>query len=371
MRSRPLATKSAVLLLLCLALRIGGSAQDMPPRLANQAEIRRMMVQAVDVDHKTDAIVVGIITKHGRQVYSYGKFDKNDAREPNAKTIFEIGSITKVFTCLLLSDMVVHGEVKLSDPVSMYLPDSVHMPTRNGKQITLLELATHHSGLPRMPSNFVDGYTVAQLYEFLSNYTLTRDPGAKYDYSNLGVGLLGHALALKAGMDYDTLLRTRITGPLNMNDTAMVPTPEMQQNLAPGHDDKLRPAPSLIMEAMAYAGAIRSDADDMLTFLAANMGFTKTPLEPAMKKMLKVRKEASSGVEIALGWHIFLSPSEMVWHNGGTNGYHAFVGYEPRRKVGVVILANSTNSTDDLARRILDYRVTFPAVRRSASDDAY
>ena len=182
--------------------------------------------------------------------------------------------------------MVVHGEVKLSDPVSKYLPESVHMPTRNGKQITLLDLATHHSGLPRMPSNFVDGYTDAQLYDFLSNYTLTRDPGAKSDYSNLGVGLLGHVLALKAGMDYDTLLRTRITGPLNMNDTAMVPTAEMQQNLAPGHDDKLRPAPSLIMEVMAFAGAIRSDADDILTFVAWNMGFTKTPLETAMKKML-------------------------------------------------------------------------------------
>jgi CubicO group peptidase (beta-lactamase class C family) len=222
-----------------------------------------------------------------------------------------------------------------------------------------------------MPSNFGDGYKDAQLYDFLSNYKLTRDPGAKYDYSNLGVGLLGHVLALKAGMDYDTLLRTRITRPLNMNDTAMVPTPEMQQNLAPGHDDRLRPAPGLIMEVMAFAGAIRSNADDMLTFLAANMGFTKTPLEPAMKKMLKVRKEASSGVEIGLGWHVILSSPEMVCHNGGTNGYHAFLGYEPRRKVGVVVLTNSTNSTDDLARRILDYRVTFPAVRRTASDDAY
>ena len=183
--------------------------------------------------------MVGVITKKAREIISYGHFDDQDPRIPNDQTVFEIGSVSKVFTCLLLSEMVLDGEVKLSDPVSKYLPATVHVPTRNGKQITLLDLATHHSGLPKMPTNYTWGkvpYSTQDLFDFLNHYQLTRDPGEKYEYSNLGVGLLADALALRAGKDYATLLRTRITEPLRMNRTALDLTPEMEANLSPGHD---------------------------------------------------------------------------------------------------------------------------------------
>jgi len=332
-------------------------AQTVPTRLATPKEIRDMLVQFVDVQHKANAIVVGVIDKHGQEIISYGKFDSTDPRVPDGETIFEIGSVTKVFTALLLCDMALRGEVNLTDPVSKYLPASVHVPTRNGKQITLLDLATHYSGLPRMPNNYNPEYSAEQTYEFLSNYTLTRDPGAKYEYSNFGAGLLGQVLALRADSDYETLLRERITKPLGMTHTAMQLTPEMKANLIAGYGSGLK-APSVEISALKGAGAIRSNVDDMLIFLAANMGLIESPLRPAMKKMLSVRRAVLPGVQIAIGWHI---ANGVVCHNGGTFGYHAFVGFEPHRKAGVVVLSNSSAFTDDLGQRVLDYPMPAPA----------
>ena len=347
-------TSVVLLCFCCLALPL--DAQTLPTHLATPKEIRDMLVQFVDVQHKANAIVVGVITKHGQEVIGYGKFDSDDPRVPDGETIFEIGSVTKVFTALLLSDMALRGEVKLTDPVSKYLPASVHVPERNSKQITLLDLATHYSGLPRMPNNYNAEYSVEQMYDFLSHYTLTRDPGAKYEYSNFGAGLLGQVLALRAGTNYETLLHDRITQPLGMNHTAMRLTPEMEANLIAGYAGGTK-ARSIEVSALKGAGAIRSDVDDMLIFLAANMGLIQTPLRPAMKKMLSVHRGVSPGVRIAMGWHI---ANGVVCHNGGTNGYHAYVGFEPHRKGGVVVLSNSTAFTDDIGQRVLDYPMTAP-----------
>ena len=219
-------------LLSCVGL---GHAQVIPSRLATSKEIHDMLVNYIDVQHKSHGIVVGVITKRGREIIAYGHFDGADSRVPDGDTVFEIGSISKVFTSLLLADMVVKGEVKLDDPISKYLPASINAPTRNGKQITLLDLATHYSGLPRMPVGWTWDYSPEQMFESLSHYQLTRDPGQKYEYSNYAVGLLGQILALRAGTDYETLLRTRITEPLGMQSTAIHLTPAMKANFTPGH----------------------------------------------------------------------------------------------------------------------------------------
>ena len=134
-----------------------------------------MLVQRIDVEHKATGIVVGVISKRGREIISYGRFDRNDPRVPDGETVFEIGSITKIFTALLLSDMALHKDVALNDPVARDLPASIRMPTRDGKQITMLDLATHYSGLPPEPAHS-SAYPVDQMYEFLNQYQLTRDP---------------------------------------------------------------------------------------------------------------------------------------------------------------------------------------------------
>ena len=264
----------------------------------SDSEIRKILVERIDAFHMGVGIVVGVIDPQGRRVVAYGSLNQGDSRPLNGDTIFEIGSVTKVFTSLLLSDMVQHGEVALADPVAKYLPADVKVPERGGRVITLVDLSTHTSGLPRLPSNLLPkdpanpyaDYTVEQLYQFLSSYQLTRDIGAQFEYSNLGGGLLGHALARRAGMDYEALVRSRISSPLGMSSTGITLTPEMKGRLAVGHNDKLTAVPNWDLPTLAGAGALRSSANDLLTFLGANLGYVKSPLAPAMAAMLSVRR---------------------------------------------------------------------------------
>lgn len=300
---------------------------------------------------------------------AYGHLEKGDPRALNGDTVFEIGSATKVFTSLLLAEMVERGEIALDDPVAKYLPPGVKMPERNGRVITLVDLATHTSGLPRLPTNlkpkdpanpYAD-YSAEQLYEFLTGYQLTRDIGSQYEYSNLGGGLLGHVLARRAGTGYETLVRSRICVPLGMNNTGITLTPEMKARLAVGHNQGLESVENWDLPTLAGAGALRSTANDMLTFLAANLGYIKSPLAPAMAAMLKVRRPTGQpGLEVALGWHIWTTNGkEIVWHNGGTGGYRAFMGFDPKARIGVAVLSNTFTAVgvDDIGRHLLDASV--------------
>jgi serine-type D-Ala-D-Ala carboxypeptidase/endopeptidase len=330
------------------------------------SEIRQILVDRIDRDKQSVGIVVGVIEPAGRRVVAYGALEKGDARPLNGETVFEIGSMTKVFTSLLLADMVQKGEVALDDPVAKYLPAGVKIPERGGKQITLVDLATHTSGLPRMPDNFKPkdptnpyaDYSVEQMYQFLSSYQLTRDIGSNYEYSNLGGGLLGHVLARRAGMSYEQLVQTRILGPLGMKSSGITLSPSMKARLAVGHNQALEPVANWDLPTLAGAGALRSTADDMLDFLAANLGYTKTPLASAMAAQIAVRRPTGQpGLEIALGWHVLTGHGhEIVWHNGGTGGYRTYMAYDLKRRVGVVVLSNTSTTVgvDDIGLHLMD-----------------
>ena len=327
-------------------------------------EIREILKNRIDVAKKGVGIVVGLVDEKGIRIISYGKPSLKSDQTVNGDTVFEIGSVTKVFTATLLADMVERGEVSLNDPISKYLPKSVKTPTRNGKEITLLDLSTQTSGLPRLPGNFAPkdiqnpyaDYSVEQMYAFLSSYTLTRDIGSQYEYSNLGVGLLGHLLTLRAGKDYETLVRTRICQPLKMDSTRVKLTPEMQARLATGHNPALLPVPNWDLPTLAGAGALRSTVNDMLKFVAANLGLNKSPLLAAMQMTHQSRHDTETpDLEIGLNWHILKKfDTVIVWHNGGTGGYHSFIGFDPKARKGVVVLSNSTNDIDDIGRHLLE-----------------
>lgn len=354
---------SALAVVMLLAFSYGQPAPE--TAAPSDADIRQILVDRIDLQHQSVGIVAGVIGPEGRRVIAYGHMEKGDTRPLNGDTIFEIGSVTKVFTSLLLADMVQRGEVALDDPVTKYLPPVAKMPQRNGRSITLVDLATHTSGLPRLPTNmslvpsnpYAD-YSVEQLYQFLSTYQLSRDIGSQYEYSNLGGGLLGHVLALRAGMTYEALVESRISTPLGMNRTRITLTPEMKARLAAGHDAALETVENWDMPTLAGAGALRSTADDLLAFVAANLGYTKSPLAPAMAAMLKVRRPTGQpGLEVALGWHIFTAGGkEIIWHNGGTGGYRSFIGFDPKARVGVVVLSNAKTEAgvDDIGRHLLD-----------------
>lgn len=332
----------------------------------SDAAIRAILAKRIDVDQQGVGIVVGVIDGRGRRIVAYGARNEGDTRPLDSDTLFEIGSITKVFTSLLLEEAVLKGEVKLDDPVVKYLPPGVHVPERGGKQITLIDLATHTSGLPFMPTNFesanpnadpVVDYTEGQLYAFLAGYQLPRDIGSQFEYSNLGAALLGVALSHRAGLDYEALVRRDILAPLHMDSTVGALRPELAVRMAAGHNEGLEPVSNEDMYRSPFAGAggLRSDANDLLIFLGAELGYTPTPLAIAMREQWRPRRPTDiPDTEVSLAWHVReTATGEVVWHSGGTDGFGAFVGFDPRTRIGVVVLTNTARGGNDIGFHLL------------------
>ena len=239
-------------------------------------------------------MVIGLADQRGNRIFSAGKLDNGTDREVNGDTVFFIGSVSKTFTALLLQEAVKRGEMKLDDPVAKYLPASTKMPTHGGKEITLLDLATHAAGLPADPDNMTgatvkeqyETYTVEKIYAFLSGYTLSRDPGTEFEYSNVGMALLGHVIALKAGTNFESLVVNRICRPLHMDSTCIALTPELKARLAMGHDDSGKPSPPWKLQAYSPAGDVHSTANDLLKYkqthtLRVTKVFPKSPASQA------------------------------------------------------------------------------------------
>jgi len=323
-------------------------------------------------------LVVGLLSNGETVVHGYGKKSSQADAAPDGQTLFEIGSITKVFTGLLLADAIERGELKLNAPLDEFLPDSIKHLRHDERTITLWDLVTHTSRLPRMPRNFAPAdatnpyvdYTAEDLYEFLSNYKLRRTPGAKYAYSNLGMGLLGHILSQQAGLDYATLVRQQITKPLNLPDTVIKLNDEQLTPLAQGHDADAQPVANWDFDAIAGAGALRSTADDMLRFLQANLNEFDHPLKKAFELSHSQRRErGSNGGQIALAWHI-QPGSGFIWHNGGTGGYRSFTAFHHDLRVGVVVLSNTATPTLDALglelTKLLAGKETQPLEQRTA-----
>jgi serine-type D-Ala-D-Ala carboxypeptidase/endopeptidase len=313
--------------------------------------IRAFLQRRVEVEKRDVGIVVGMVDEQGSQVVSCGKLDNGTDQLVDGDTLFDLASITKPFTGILLQDMIERGEMKLDDAVAKYLPPSVKMPERNGKEITLLHLATHTSGLPHLAGNlnpkrvdnvFAD-YSVEELYAFLSGYELTRDPGTKVEYSSLATGLLGHVIALQAGSDYESLVVERICRPLKMDSTRITLTPELKARFATGHNQYGEAVLSWDRETQLGGSALRSTANDMLKFLSANLGFTPSPLTPAMAKTHVLRVDQTLNMDFGLDWIITRDPQggEIVWHCGGVPGYVTVAGFDKTRRRGVVVLSSS------------------------------
>lgn len=338
----------SILLLAIPSLYAGlGSAQEPTPEaqaersswsIPSTEAIRQLLAERMT--HNGVGIVVGIIEPQGRRIVVHGKSGARDHRPLDGDTVFQIGSVTKVFTGLLLADMVQRGEVAIDDPAEKYLPPGVRMPQR-GRPITLIDLSKHWSALPTMPTNFsldatpnpYHAYSPEQLYQFLSSYELPREPG-KQEYSNLGVALLGRLLARRTGMEYEPLLKQRILQPLGLNSTSIALAPDQEHRLAPGHDRFLQPVETWEMGTLPASGSLRSTANDLLTFLSFNLGERESPLYPAMLYARTPKR--------ALGWgRSTLGGEDVYGHDGGKEGYRAAVIFNPRRKTGVVVLMNA------------------------------
>jgi serine-type D-Ala-D-Ala carboxypeptidase/endopeptidase len=362
-------------------------------------EIKDRLNALVDSNRTKAAIVIGIVDPNGTQFYSNGKISNTNNTTVDQNTIFAIGSNTKVFTTILLAEMVEDGLIKLNDPIDKYLPPNVTIPQYKGHKITIEDLATHTSGLPEFPSNYcpsfaisnakslddkvqrvrnlmicTKNYTIGQLYQGLSNTTLTREPGSKYEYSTFGTGLLGHILTLKSNMSsYDELLTERILNVLGMNGTSIYLSDEQKSRLAIGHSSGRELPLFNISNPLVPGGGLYSSAGDLLKFISANIGLIKTKLDSAMQTSHLIRhstgflipnniavsgKNGDIELYIGLGWLITTNlGNEIIWHNGGTiGGYNAFMGFNPATNRGIVVLCNTGVSDVDITTLALNQK---------------
>lgn len=292
-------------------------------------------------------LVVGVFKDGQTQVLGYGETEKRQGVAPDGDTIYEIGSASKVFTGVLLADLVQRGRVKLDDPMQKYLSEPAKSQLKNSSRITFEHLATHASGLPSIPENaqpadvmnpYAD-YTYKQLFAFLKDHQLRRAPG-EYEYSNLGMGLLGVLIAGREKASYEQLMVERITIPCGMVDTRVTLSNEQRQRLAPPYDAALQATKNWDFPTLAGAGGIRSTTNDMLKFIAANLANDDKPLTKALQFSHQKRHALPDGQAIGLAWHIE-ADGVTRWHNGMTGGYSSWVAVAPGRNVGVVVLANT------------------------------
>lgn len=331
---------------------IAGLLCPVPGVAATPHSTLQSEIDARIADNPGTGIIAATIDAGGVHFYQAGS--SGTARPLDKHTLFEIGSVTKTFTAAILAQIILAHRVSLSDPVATYLPSSVHVPSRDGKQITLGNLATQHSGLPRMPTNFKPAnpndpyldYSARDLYAFLNSYKLPRDPGAKFEYSNVGVGLLGLALQHAARMDYTALVRAYVWKPLGMNESRIALGSNAKARFAVGHNDADQPVHSWeFTDAIAGAGSIRSDAADMVKYLRAAMG--QGPLGRAMLFAEKPRVSLAPGYKIGLIWWTD-EKHRLIQHGGDTAGYHAMVAMTADHSRGIVMLSNGPG-VDDIA----------------------
>lgn len=361
-------TRNGLLLLAALCTQSVASPALLPDRVEKAARER---TEAGEYP----ALAIGYVEGDKCEVDVFGR--AGDVKL-DGDTVFEIGSLTKTFTATLLAQDVLSGDLTLDQPVAKLLPD-FKIPSRNSKQISLLDLATQYSGLPRLPTNMSPAdpanpyadYGADKLKSFLSGYQLPRDPGASYEYSNLGFGLLGYALAQHAHATYDDLVQQRLFEPLQMTLSGMSPTKQMRAHLAAGHGDDGSPARNWAFGAMEGAGGIFSSTHDMLNYLRMNMGKIDMPGGSTNALAHEPRRDVGGGARIGLAWMTQpRSEGDFIWHNGSTGGYRSFLGFSADGKRGVVIMTNSTTSVDDLGFAVFLHDAPLAPARHIITLDA-
>lgn len=278
------------------------------------------------------------------------------------RSIFEIGSITKGFTGLLLADMVRRGEVSPGDPVSKYAPAGAKLPRRGEEEITLLDLATQTSGLPRMPARFspasaLDPYadfTADRLYEALAQAELHPQKG-RPEYSNFGYMWLSEMLG-RRGKSYAWLLRERVLEPLGMNDTWVEVPAQHAARIVKGHGASYDPVPPWRFATnLEGVGGLRSTLADMVKLGQALSGRVETPLKETIALALQPLRPAFGNNSTGYGWITHeLKGVRFHWHNGGTGGFRSIIAVNPATRTSAIVLADSIASFDDLAMHLVD-----------------
>ena len=309
---------------------------------------------------------IGIL-KDGKTIfYGYGETARGNKELPNEHTLFEIGSLSKTFTAVLLAKTVADGKAKLDDPVNKYLPDSIPLLGYDGIPVTLKTLSNHSSGLPRMPSNFQSkdlnnpykDYHIDDLFSFYKHFMALRKAGEKYEYSNLAVGTLGVILERIYDKTYEKLFTEYICQPLGMNETREFLQKSDSLRFAKGYTEDGTYASQWDFDALAAAGAIRSTTSDLLRYAKANLGDAPPSLYKAIQLTHSITFSEGQ-TKVGLGWHIIKPGNDpLIFHNGQTGGFHSYLAINPSKKFAVVILSNCARGTEEAGNAIMKWLET-------------
>jgi serine-type D-Ala-D-Ala carboxypeptidase/endopeptidase len=357
--------KIVLLLAFCACFLPKGVAQN--NRKAIGAMLDKLIRLESEIDFKqTPCLGVGIIMQDSTYFFGYGTTVKDQKILPTDSTIFEIGSLTKVFTATLLAQAVVAGKVRLTDSAVTYLPN-YKLPTYKNKPIRLLDLATHTSGLPKYPynigtqqteqNNLYQNYTTEEERVFLANYRLRNAPFDKYAYSHLGYDVLANALlTIYKATNYETLVAQKITQPLAMTDTRIALTAAQLPRLVQGYSRIMEPVKTWQFSSFQGSMGLKSSTRDLLKFVRLQLD---TPPEWAAAVTLSRQaqhKADVSKVQTALGWHriyVLQRFPNVIVHSGITDGHRVYVAFVPETRTGVVVFSNSENPLKALGPTIL------------------
>lgn len=351
-----------------------GQTQPMPP---TSAEVQTILQHRID-KNAARGIAVGLIDPDGSvRFLSAGQSGNLQRPQVDAETLFEIGSITKVFTSTLLAQRVEDGALSLDSRLDAVLGDDPAWHRPGVGALTLRQLATHTSGLPRLPkdANFLAGmlrslrnpyasYSESDMWTYVRQLPLEPKQTNPVAYSNLGVGVLGQTLARTQGMSYRDLVATRILAPLGMTSTDIALSGDRVSRMAQGHNASLLPVPLWDIPSMPGAGALRSSTRDMVLFLQAHMRGTLAGARATHQEQVRVDATRSVG----LGWFIERRHGEEIhWHNGGTGGFRSFTGFNQKSGKGVVVLSNVSQPVDDIGLHLLSQNFPLQDDPRSAN----
>ncbi len=356
--------KSVTILTAAAFLAAPAMAQE--AAMPSDGEITQILSDRVGRDQANVGIAVAVIENGETRFVSHGTLTLDGAEPVTEHSIFEAGSITKVFTNLALAQLVNDGKIDLDAPIVDYLPDGFTLPEEPGRAITAFDLATHSASLSGLPEDLLasgienpySGYGVEGLQAWLSSYELPRPIGESFEYNNAGTTLLGLAVAHVSGADFSDVINQNILAPLGMAETSLELTgTPLPHAMASGHDSAREPTPNWDFDAFAPAGALLTSSADLIKFIAAASGQTETELAPAFAAMLARTRPVEEGTSIGLGWFITTTgQTEIVWHNGMTGGYSSFAGFDRNSGNGVVVLTNmaAQKGVNDIGMHILN-----------------
>ncbi len=313
---------------------------------------------------KTVGLSIGILKDGKTSFYNYGETKMGDGKTPSSKNLYEIGSITKTFTGLLLAKAVIEKKISLNDPVNKYLPKDIPVIKFGNDTLKIIHLSNHTSGLPPLPDNLdlnnnsanpYKNYDAAKLYTFLKTAKLAQKPGAKFEYCNLGVGLLGTILEKVNKIPFEKMVTNFICAKAGMNATKQLLTKKDSALFMQGYDGNILAQGQWDFKALGAAGCLRSNAEDMLKYAAINLSSKDEVLQQAIE-LAHTLTFNQDGEKIGLNWFIReWGWGNVLFHNGGTGGYRSFLAINLKTANAVIILSNTAVSNDNIGVEILKY----------------